>query len=72
MMFFRFFLRIKSLFVKKPKTKLIWSYCDYEMGKKWAITQPHPYLKSKTLWDFCYDPFDSVYTLRNLNNFIKI
>ena len=72
MTFFRFFLKIKSLFVKRPTTKLGWSCSDYENGKKWALSQPHPQFKSKTLWDFCYDPYDSVYTLRNLNNFIKV
>jgi hypothetical protein len=72
MKYFRFLLFIKSFFTKKPKNKLSWSYSDYELGKKWAKCQPHPQFKDKTLWDFCFDPTDSVYTLRNLNTFIKV
>lgn len=69
---FGFWLKIKSLFTKKPQKKLGWSVSDFEIGKRWAKTQPHPFQKYKTLWDFCNDPGDSVYTLQNLNNFIKI
>lgn len=72
MIFFDYFLKFKSLFVKKPTKKLSWNTEDYELGKKWSKTQSHPFLKHKTLWDFCYDPYDSVYTLKNLNNFIEI
>lgn len=69
---FGFWLKIKSLFIKKPQKKLGWSVFDFELGRRWAKTQPHPFQKCKTLWDFCNDPGDSVYTLQNLNNFIKI
>jgi hypothetical protein len=69
---FNFFLKTKSFFVKKPKTKLTWTVTDYELGRRWSKTEPHPFLKSKTLWDYCYDPYDSVYTLKNLNTFIQV
>lgn len=72
MYFFRFFLLIKSFFSKKPKKKLSWSTSDFELAKNWAKSQPHPKLKDKSLWDFCFDPSDSVYTLRNLNTFIEV
>lgn len=72
MNFFGFYLSIKSLFVKKPTKKLTWSVADFKTGKKWSKTQSHPYLKNKTLWDFCNDKQDSVYTIQNLNKFIGI
>lgn len=72
MNFFRFLLIIKSISTKKPKIKLSWSPSDYEFGKKWVKCQPYPHLKNKTLWDFCFDPTNSVYTLRNLNTFIEV
>jgi len=50
---FNFFLKTKSFFVKKPKTKLTWTVTDYELGRRWSKTEPHPFLKSKTLWDYC-------------------
>lgn len=70
--FFIFLLKIRSLFVQKPKRKLTWSVEDYELAKKWSKSQKHPYLKLKTLWDYCEDRYDSVYTIQNVNNFIKI
>lgn len=70
--FFIFLLKIKGLFVQKPKRKLTWSVEDYELAKKWSKSQKHPYLKLKTLWDYCEDRYDSVYTIQNVNNFIKI
>ena len=70
--FFIFLLKIRGLFVQKPKRKLTWSVEDYELAKKWSKSQKHPYLKLKTLWDYCEDRYDSVYTIQNVNNFIKI
>jgi hypothetical protein len=43
---------------------------DYEMGRKWAMTQPHPYLKDKTLWEHVYDPRESVFTIDNINKYL--
>lgn len=70
--FFIFLLKIRGLFVQKPTRKLTWSVEDYELAKKWSKSQKHPYLKLKTLWDYCEDRYDSVYTIQNVNNFIKI
>ena len=70
--FFIFLLKIRGLFVQKPKRKLTWSVEDYELAKKWSKSQKHPYLKLKTLCDYCEDRYDSVYTIQNVNNFIKI
>lgn len=67
---FNLSLKIKSFFVKKPTKKLSWTVEDYELGKKFAKSQPHPFLKYKTLWDLCYDKIDSVNTIDNLNKFI--
>jgi hypothetical protein len=63
-------LKIKSWFVKKPTKKLRWSCEDYVIGKKWAKTQPHPFIKGKTMWDLVYDKYDSTYTIDNLNKFL--
>ena len=63
-------LKIKSWFAKKPTKKLTWSCEDYVIGKKWAMSQPHPFIKGKTMWDLVYDKYDSTYTIDNLNKFL--
>lgn len=63
-------LKIKSWFAKKPTQKLKWTVEDYNLGMKWAKTQPHPFLKGKTLWDLCYDRIESVNSIDNLNKFL--
>ena len=63
-------MKFRSWFSKKPTQKLTWSCEDYVMGKKWALSQPHPFIKGKTLWDLCYDKYESVNTVDNLNKFI--
>lgn len=67
---FNFFLSIKRLFITKPKQKLSWTVQDYKIGKKWAKSVPHPFMKNKTLWDLCHDRTDSVNTIHNLNKFL--
>lgn len=67
---FHLFLKIKSFFVQKPNRKLSWSVDDYNLAKKWSKTQKHPTLKFKTLWDYCEDRYESVYTIQNVNKFI--
>ena len=59
-----------SLFVKRPTRKLTWNTKDFEMGKKWCQTQPHPFKKGKSLWDLVYDKYESVNTLDNMNKFL--
>jgi len=63
-------IKFRSWFSKKPTQKLTWSCEDYVMGKKWALSQPHPFIKGKTLWDFVYDKQESTYTIDNLNKFL--
>lgn len=67
---FYLILKFKSFFTEKPTKKLCWSVNDFELGKNWAKTQPHPFKKGKTLWDLCYDKIDSVNTIDNLNKFL--
>jgi hypothetical protein len=67
---FKISIKIKSWFVKKPSNKLNWNIDDYHLGKKWAKSQYHPFIKNKTLWDFCYDKQESLYTIDNLNKFL--
>ena len=43
--------KIRSLFAKKPETPLNWNASDFEAGKAWAKSQPHPTDNTKTLWD---------------------
>ena len=57
-------------FVEQPTKKLTYRMEDYEMGRKWAMTQPHPYLKGKTLWEHVYDPRESVFTIDNINKYL--
>jgi hypothetical protein len=64
---YRFFL---SLLYKKPKNKLLWNNKDFESGKRWAKTQPHPLDSKKTLWDYVKRE-DSLNTINELNKFIK-
>ena len=63
-------MKIMSFFVEKPTKKLCWTTQDYECGMRWAKTQPHPFIKGKSLWDLCYDRYESVNTIDNLNKFI--
>ena len=63
-------MKIKSWFTPKPTHKLTWNLKDYQIGMRWAKTQPHPFKKGKTLWDLCYDKCDSCYTIDNLNKFL--
>lgn len=69
---FELFLKFRGLFVQTPTRKLSWTVDDFKTAKKWSKSRKHPYLKFKTLWDFCEDRYDSVYTIQNVNNFIKI
>jgi len=66
----KFKMKIKSLFVPKPRKKLTWCCEDYVKGKNWALTQPHPFKRGKTLWDLCYDKTESRNTVDNLNKFL--
>jgi hypothetical protein len=63
-------MKLRSFFVSKPTKKLMCSNSDYKKGKKWAMSQPHPFKKGKTLWDLCYDKQESTYTIDNLNKFL--
>jgi hypothetical protein len=65
-----YMMLLRRLFTKKPVKKLTWCPKDYEMGKNWAKCQPHPFKKGKTLWDLCYDRYESANTLDNLNKFL--
>jgi hypothetical protein len=64
------FMLLKRFFVRKPKRKLKWTPEDYVMGKEWALTQPHPFKRGKTLWDFVYDKYEYVRTVENLNKYL--
>jgi len=59
-----------EILVEQPTKKLTWTTEDYEKGRKWALTQPHPYLKGQTLWEHVYDSRESVYTIDNINKYL--
>jgi hypothetical protein len=59
-----------EILTEQPTKKLTWTTEDYEKGRKWALTQPHPYLKGKTLWEHVYDSRESVYTIDNINKYL--
>jgi len=59
-----------EILAEQPTKKLTWTTEDYEKGRKWALTQPHPYLKGKTLWERVYDPIESVFTIDNINKYL--
>lgn len=63
-------MTIRGWFANKPTKKLTYTVRDFEMGKKWALSQPHPYLKNKTLWEHVYDRRESTYTLDNINKYL--
>lgn len=63
-------MTIRGWFAKRPTKKLTYTVEDFEMGKKWALSQPHPYLKNKTLWEHVYDRRESTYTLDNINKYL--
>jgi hypothetical protein len=65
-----FLMKLKGIFISKPKQKLSWTCEDYLKGKKWSMTQPHPFKKDKTLWDFVHDKSESLNTIDNINKFL--
>jgi len=65
-------LWIRQLFTKTPTKKLTWSVEDFNLGKRWAKSQPHPTHKNKTLWDKVHNiREDSCETLHKLNKEIN-
>jgi len=47
----------------------MWTVNDFQWGKKWAKTQPHPRFKNKTLWDAVYSKLaESTEVLHEINN----
>jgi hypothetical protein len=63
-------MTVRGWFAKQPMKKLTYNVNDYRMGKRWAKSQPHPYLKGKTLWEHVYDSRESTYTLDNINKYL--
>lgn len=63
---------MKSLFIKKPDRALMYTVKDLDYGRKWAKSQPNPFRKNSTLWDFCYDKNDIQNTIFNINKFIQL
>lgn len=63
-------MKFFGFLIKTPKRKLRDTPEDYYYGQLWAKTRPHPFLKNKTMWDFCYDKSQKLYTIYNINKFL--
>jgi hypothetical protein len=63
----RLFYRLVST---TPTRELQWNVEDFELGKKWAKSLPHPYIESSDLWEFLKNK-DSVEILEHLNEKIR-
>jgi hypothetical protein len=63
-------MTVISWFAKQPTKKLTYNVEDFETGRKWTLTQPHPYIKGKTLWEHVYDPREFVFTIDNINKYL--
>ena len=61
------FKNVGKFFVKKPAHLLEWNTQDFETGKRWAMTQPHPYNSKATLWDYVQQYNDSTLIIHELN-----
>lgn len=58
------------LVAETPTHELNWNIEDFEKGKKWAKSLPHPHFKNSNLWQFLKNQ-DSVEILDYLNNKIR-
>ncbi len=63
-------MTVRGWFAKKPTKKLTYKVEDYNMGMRWAKSQPHPYLENKTLWEHVYDKRETVFTIDNINKYL--
>jgi len=66
--------RYGTMFIQKPQRLLTWSKKDYEIGKAWALTQPHPNFpedKKYTLWDYVSVHQDSTLIIHEINKKLK-
>jgi len=63
-------MTVRGWFATKPTKKLTYKVEDYTMGMRWAKSQPHPYLKNKTLWEHVYDKRETVFTIDNINKYL--
>lgn len=67
-------MNLKRLFYRlvttTPNHELTWSVEDFEKGKKWAKSLPHPHYENSNLWEFLKNR-DSVEILEHLNEKIR-
>lgn len=66
--------KVGKFLVKKPDRLLEWTPEDFLWGKRWAMTQPHPYSPGKkfTLWDYLQHYNDSTMIIHELNTRINV
>lgn len=53
-----------------PTKELGWNVEDFRIGMRWAKSLPHPFFRSKSLWD-TFNRWDSVDILDALNKKIR-
>jgi hypothetical protein len=59
-----------KLTCKVPTQELNWNVEDFRIGMRWAKSLPHPFLRSKSLWE-TFNRWDSVDILHFLNKKIR-
>jgi hypothetical protein len=64
-------LALRKKFSSNIDKKLKWKSDDFETGKGWAMSRPHPYDPTKTLWDFLTTERDSLLVIHELNKAIR-
>lgn len=63
--------RLRALFVKKPNRRLTWNVQDFELARRWALSQPDPKDELSSLWARIYSPRkDSVDILDEINTIL--
>jgi hypothetical protein len=63
--------RVRALFIKKPSGRLTWTVQDFELARRWALSQPDPKDELSSLWARIYSPRkDSVDILDEINTIV--
>lgn len=69
----RFVRFLRSLMVKKPRQEFPATADGFYNARKWALSQPHPYVPELSLWDYaCIEGgSESLLKLHVINKFVK-
>lgn len=67
----KIFYRRIGKYLIKDIGKLEWTPKDFQIGKKWAMTKPHPYNKKLSLWDYLESYGESTLIINEINKINK-